>query len=123
MKRLIKGQKGIAFIELMIALLLLGLIGGSLLVGVSTAYKAGATSDELATAESLARSIMETVKNSAYAGSYTPVVPDDDYGDAGYTATISAVPVAGKLGIQKITVEIQHRGNIVMNLEGYKSSR
>lgn len=122
MKRLIKGQKGIAFIELMIALLLLGLIGGSLLVGVSTAYKAGATSDELATAESLARSIMETVKNSAYSGSYTPVVPAD-YTSAGYTATISVAPVPNRLGIQKITLEIQHRGNIVMNLEGYKSSR
>jgi type II secretory pathway pseudopilin PulG len=122
MRRLIRGQKGIALLELLIALLLLGVIGGGLLLGVSTAYKAAATSDELATAESLARSVMETVKNSAYAGSYTPVVPAD-YTSAGYTATISAVPVAGKLGIQKITVDIFHRGDFVMSLEGYKSSR
>ena len=119
---MLKSQKGIALLEVLIALLLLGIIGGGLLLGVSTAYKAGATSDSLATAESLARSVMETVKSSAYAGSYSPVV-SAEYSSTGYTATISTVPVIGKLGIQKITVAIFHQGDFVMNLEGYKSNR
>ncbi len=78
----------------------------------------------MATAESLARSIMETVKtlDAVDLLMYSPDVPPD-YTSTGYTATISAVPVIGKLGIKKITVDVSHHGDPVLNLEGYWSSR
>ena len=61
-----KNEKGFSLIEVVIALLLLGIIGVALLSGLATASKAIYIADERATAESLARSQMEYVKNQNY---------------------------------------------------------
>ena len=61
-----KNEKGFSLIEVVIALLLLGIIGVALLSGLATASMALVIADERATAESLARSQMEYVKSSGY---------------------------------------------------------
>ena len=66
MVRLMKSEKGFSLIEVMIAIALLGIIGTAFLGALATASKAMFVADERATAESLARSQMEYVKNQDY---------------------------------------------------------
>ena len=115
-------------------MVLLGIIGIAFLTGLSTASKATFLADERATAESLARSQMEDVKNQDYDASYAEIsVPD------GYDIDITAenfdadgdgtIEVPGEDdGIQKITVKIYHHDDAhvnppVITLDGYKVDR
>ncbi len=70
-------SKGFSLIEVIIALALLGIIGVAFLGGLFTASKATFIADERTTAESLARSQMEYVKDQDYitADAYDPGVP------------------------------------------------
>lgn len=120
-------QSGMAFIETLIALALLGLVAVAFLSGLATASRANIIADEQTTAESLARSQMEWAKEAAYvysATSYTPgAIPGgDDF--AGYSATIDASPLHNPDdGIQKIAVIISHYSDEVLKVEGYKVDR
>ncbi len=84
MKNIVKNQKGIAFIETLIALILLGLIGTAFMMALSVSSKAIILSDELTTSESLARSQMEFIKQQLY-----DVAPDN--GEASYPK-VSGIP-------------------------------
>ena len=145
MKSIIKNQKGIAFIETLIALVLLGLIGAAFMVALSVSSKAIITSDELTTSESLARSQIEFIKQQPYdpaaaggEGTYYKIgnIP------AGYTiwsvdfnsnvvVAIVGVPWDSQTGVaanddaglQKIRLIIQHHGIKVYSMEGYKVDR
>lgn len=123
--RLMKNEKGFGFIEVLIALALLGIIGIGLLGGLATASQALFTTDERATAESLARNQMEYVKNQPYANSYTPdAIPvGTDYDGYSVVDPIPGDSIPGQLLLQKVTVTIMHHGKTVMALEGYKASR
>ncbi len=74
---MIKNERGFTLIEVVIAMLLLGIISVALLSGLAAASRALVIADEHATAESLARSQMEYVKNQAYitAADYDVGVP------------------------------------------------
>ena len=61
-----KGERGVGLIEVLIALAILGLVAAAFLSGLATATKAVFIADERTTAESLARSQMEYVKNQGY---------------------------------------------------------
>jgi len=63
---LIKDERGITLIEVLIALAILGLVAAAFLSGLATASRAIIIADERTTAESLARSQMEYVKNQEY---------------------------------------------------------
>ena len=121
-------EKGFTFIEVIIAITLLGIIGLAFLGALSTASKALFVADERATAESLARSHMEYVKkqnydesdNQAYEQSYVPVT-----GYPGYEIKVDAEPLrTPDDGIQKITVTVKHHDKPeVIILEDYKVDR
>lgn len=64
-------EKGFTLIEVLLAVALLGVIGLAIFSGLATASKVMFTADERATAESLARSQMEAVKELVY-------VPDNN---------------------------------------------
>lgn len=64
------GSRGFTLIEVTIAIALLGIIAVTILTALSTASVALIIADRRATAESLARSQMEYVKNQAYQGLY-----------------------------------------------------
>ncbi len=120
-------QSGMAFIETLVALALLGLVAVAFLSGLTTASRANIIADEQTTAESLARSQMEWAKEAAYvysATSYTPgAIPGgEDY--IGYSATIDASALHNPDdGIQKIAVTISHYSVEVLKVEGYKVDR
>ena len=61
-----KNEKGFSLVEVLVALALLGIIGAAFLGSLATASKSILIADERTTAESLARSQMEYVKNHDY---------------------------------------------------------
>jgi len=119
-------ERGIALLETLVALAILGIAAVAFIGGLGTASEATAVADKQATAESMARSQMEHVKSISYNGTAqypTAPIPDGkDY--ATYSATIDAEPLhTPDDGIQKITVTIKRGGIEVMTLEGYKADR
>lgn len=124
--RFSNGESGVTFIETIVALAILGMIGVTFLNGLTTASKAVLITDRQTTATNLAQSQMEWVKNADYSptGQYlpAPIPGSKDYID--YSAAISAQSLnTPDNGIQKITVRIYHSGEPVMILEGYKVDR
>jgi prepilin-type N-terminal cleavage/methylation domain-containing protein len=61
---MIKNEKGMSLIEVLIALAILGIVAAAFLSGMATASRALIIADERTTAESLAKSQMEFVKNN-----------------------------------------------------------
>ncbi len=140
MAKLARNEKGFALVEVLVALALMGIIAAAFLLAIATSSKAILVADERTTAESLARSQMEDIKNQPYIdyssdphGVYiTTSTPPN------YTISFAVVPfdpgtgqpyneVGGIFvqddGIQKITVTVAHLGNDVITLEGYKVNR
>ena len=72
------GSRGFTLIEVTIAIALLGIIAVTILTALSNASMALIIADRRATAESLARSQMEYVKNQGYQGLYI------DYSESGH---------------------------------------
>lgn len=123
-------SRGIGLIEVLIALALLGIIAITFLSGLSTASMALIIADERATAESLARSQMEFVKNQPYFD-YSESGHEDYDGICdvieceGYTVKVEAEalddPDNGTLeDIQQITVIVSRDDKIIITMEGYK---
>ena len=127
-------SRGFTMIEVVIAIALIGLIGVAVLSALSTASIALIIADERATAESLARSQMEYVRNENT--SYDDVLesghpqysldPDIDIPD-GYDIDIEAVRLDPEDdgyddddGIQKITVTVSRDGEVKVTLENFK---
>ena len=120
-------ESGVSLIETVVALAVLGAIAITFLSGLVISSKAVFIIDEQATAESLARSQLEWVKNIAYSYDYAdyapvPIPSGKDY--VKYSVTIVAEPLhAPDQGIQKITVIVEHSNDQVIILEGYKVDR
>jgi len=126
-----KNEKGFTLIEVLVSLVLLGIIGAAFLGSLGTASNAIFVADEQATAESLARSQMEYVKNQDYIDysiegheEYEKITPSAGY-DV-YIAVDLLDPENDGLddddGIQKIIVTINH-GKEVITLVDYKVDR
>ena len=64
--RFFRGQRGISLIETLVALSILGAVAVVFLSSLTGASRAAFIIDEQSTAESLARSQMEWVKNASY---------------------------------------------------------
>jgi prepilin-type N-terminal cleavage/methylation domain-containing protein len=123
-------QSGMSLIETVIALAILGIVGAAMFTALSGSTRSVITSDERTTAESLARTEMEWIKQQVFddtvddgdaIGTYSVVT-----GPTGYSFSPNPVignDVTGKPGIQKITFTIVHNGKNVLTLEGYKGSR
>jgi len=139
-------SRGLTLIEVLIALALVGVIAIAVLSGLSTASMALITADERATAESLARSQLEYVKNQGYipapdggAATYDeiPGIPDG-YSIWSFNRT-GGEPVEDVLGIpwnsgnntavdednglQRIKLVIKRDNEVVITLEGYTVDR
>ena len=111
------GSPGFTLVEVVIAIALIGIIAVAFLSSLSTASTVLIITDERATAESLARSQMEDIKNLPKSAIYDPSIPLA-YEEAGYSANITADLL--KTGLQKITIIIAHDGEELATLVGYK---
>ena len=113
-------SSGFTLIEVLITLALIGIIAIAFLSAISTASMALITADERATAESLARSQMEYVKNQEYIDYSEP--DHDDYDEItnteGFEIELLVEPV--QTGLQKITVTVSRDDEEVITLENYK---
>lgn len=122
-----RGTSGMAFIETLVALVVLGVVSVAFLSGLATTSRASMIVDEQTTAESLVRSQMEWVKKISYTYEATeyspqPISSSDDY--IGYSASIAAERLhVPDDGIQKVTVTITHYNKEVIELVGYKVDR
>ena len=140
-------SRGFSLIEVLIAVALIGVIAITVLSALSTSSLALIVADERATAESLARSQMEFVKNQVYSpapdggvGNYTkiPEIPDG-YSICSYNLTgqpanclpndfVIGIPwdstnntaVDKDNGLQRIKLVIKHDDKELITLEGYK---
>ena len=129
--RLKGSETGVTLIETLVALALIGIISVAFLSGLATAAKATFIADEQATAESLARSQIEYVKNQDYIDyddpdheEYEEVETPDN---SNYDIEIDAIPInpdTGQAqGIQRITVTVMRDGDLVLTVDGYKVDR
>ena len=111
----------------MVALAVLAAVGVTFLSGLATTSKAVVLTDEQATAESIAWTQMEAVKQAPYVNGATTyageTIPSNkDY--LNYTVAITAEPLHNPDdGIQKIKVTVRRSGTAVLAVEGYKVDR
>jgi prepilin-type N-terminal cleavage/methylation domain-containing protein len=132
-----KGEKGFSLMEVALAMALLGVVAIAFLGGLATGSRAIMIADERATAESLARTQMEYIRQQNYDANLDtghPVyqkisdIPDD------YKIDIEAVRPDYKGngednddGIQHITVMVTHtvegEPKEIFTLTGYRSRR
>lgn len=122
-----RGQRGVSLVETMVALAVLAAVGVTFLSGLATTSKAVVLTDEQATAESLAWTQMEAVKQALYVSEATTyageLIPaNKDY--LNYSVTITAQPLhSPDDGIQKIRVTVRRSGTAIVTVEGYKVDR
>jgi prepilin-type N-terminal cleavage/methylation domain-containing protein len=128
-----KGERGYTFIEVLVALVILGTIAAAFLFALASSSKSTALSDERTTAESLARTEMEYVKNSVYVPAIwqynLPATPPSwepshtlPAGYTGFSVNVSASLVhATDDGLQLVTVVVSHGSKTVFTLTGYKA--
>jgi prepilin-type N-terminal cleavage/methylation domain-containing protein len=142
-------SRGFTLIEVVVAVALLGIIGVTVLSGLSTAAASLILADRRATAESLARSQMEYVKNQDYREAASPTwqvtyqrLPNIPTGysicsvnwttnetdKCGSDASISIIAIAlnsttTDSGLQKIKLVVKYEGEEIITLEGYKRRR
>lgn len=114
-----KGEKGFSFIEVIIALAVLGVVAVAFLSGLGTASKGLLTTDERETAKNLAEAQIEYVKNLPYSVAYsksTAILGEYEHYD------VDIITTALEDGnIQKITVTVSHQSKPdVIILEDYK---
>jgi len=133
-----KDEKGFSLMEVALAIALLGIVAVAYLGALATGSRAIMIADERATAESLARTQMEYVRQQSYDANldhdppqYT-TIPDIP---AGYEIEVDAVRLdpygdgaTNDDGIQSITVTIKHTvggepEKEIFALEGYRSRR
>jgi len=137
-------SRGFTLIEVVIAIALIGVIAVAVLSALSTASISLIIADKRATAESLARSQMEYVKNQDYIDYSDPDRDPADYDvicvvimvcPEDYTVEVVAEPIDPDTyqpyekedgafekddGIQKITVIVSYDSEAVITMEGYK---
>ena len=133
-KALFGGTKGAALVEVVIAVVVLGLITASIAPVLLLITKSQFSWTEQRVAESLARNQIEYIKVASYIpGNETlPQYAEVPTPDDSYDIDIVAQPVdpatreplvADDQGIQEITISIYHADKLVLQTKNYKVDR
>jgi type II secretory pathway pseudopilin PulG len=126
-------ERGISLVEVLVALLILAVVGGSILAGIFTDLKGNGIARTAIAAESLARTEIEYVLSQPYDATnwtYTlPGSPPSNWGAhalspgyTGYTVTVfPSYPYSGTTAIQKITVVVNYNSSPALTVETYRA--
>ena len=121
--RVMKDNKGFAFIETVVALALLGVVAAVFLNSIGTAAKATMVADEEVTAESLVRSEMEYIKSCAYQDLATEYPIDPTLSIPNRWSMPEPTVEALDNGIQKVTITVRRDGEDELSAVMYKVDR
>ncbi|MGB2827175.1 MAG: type II secretion system protein [Dehalococcoidales bacterium] len=132
------GQRGVAFLEILVGLALLGIIGVAFLNGMTSTFKAIGISQEMVAAESLAKSQIEYLKVQGYilvadydpdypATSYELITVPSDLAAAGYSVNISTPEailseLEGGFELQSINITVRRNSEQKMQISIYRHS-
>jgi prepilin-type N-terminal cleavage/methylation domain-containing protein len=114
-----KTQKGMAILEVLVAVALMGVISVLFLSSAANSANARRQADERVSARILAESIIETVKKAGYSANYTISIPDEYQN---YTANLTAAYM-DSTDLQRLTVDIFHGDDKILTLEDFKVNR
>jgi type II secretory pathway pseudopilin PulG len=125
--RRLKEERGLVLLESLVALAILGLTAAAFMGGLGTVFRAGAISDERSTAESLAASQLEQLRDTAYeydAAAYTAALVPVSVGNEGYTVNITATAInSPDDGVQRLIVTVARHGETVYTVTHFKVDR
>ncbi len=122
----LNGERGFTLVEVLIALMILAAVAAVFLGAVTTSSRAVMISHEQVSAEGLAKSQMESIKQQNYSVdgvSYTKISPIPTGYDIQFVVQRldpQQSHTGADEGLQKITITVTHGGQIVFTLEGYK---
>lgn len=111
------GEEGLSLVETVIAVALLGLVGGALLLGLSAATLGTGRSDQQNTASSAARSQLESVKAQVYSQppAYATIVPPP-----GFTVGVTGSAVTS--GVLEVITTTVSAGGVLAQVAAYKAN-
>lgn len=122
-------QSGVTLIEVVISVALMGVLGMSLLAGLSGVALGQGKHDEQVGAVVAGRNHLETIKQAAYDSSIT-ATPGPGYASLPTQRTVGNIVfdmeiVAQQLetGVQLVTVVVRHAGKEINRLQDYKVDR
>ena len=130
-----RDQKGLTLVEVVIAVALFGIIAAGLFMALNVSHKVTGSTNRLTIAESLTRSELEYIKACPYDSSLDPGHPQYDVDPnltipPGYSIDVTAERLDPEGdgtdnddGIQKVTVEVDFEGELIVTTVAYKVDR
>ena len=132
------GQRGVALLEILVGLAILGVIGVAFISGMTDTFKAMGISQEKVAAESLAKSQIEYLKVQDYilVDDYNPVYPATSYelitvpsdlAAAGYSVNITVPEVVvseleGGFELQSVNITVRRNNERKLQISMYRHS-
>ncbi|MBI2848998.1 MAG: prepilin-type N-terminal cleavage/methylation domain-containing protein [Chloroflexi bacterium] len=123
MEGLLRNNRGLSLIEVVIGVALLGIALASLVVGLSTGSLVVGKVGQRGTVQDLARAQLEDVKTQPYV--LAPTTYPSISVSPPYTTSAIASPQSGPTdqGIQLITVTVYFQGSPALEIQAYKVNR
>lgn len=121
---LIRNERGFAFVEVLVAIVLLGAIAAVYLGAESTVYKSVSSASQEATAIMKAQSQMATIMGGAFISGTTNYGFSPATDSNGYTTSVAVVQWTGtNSDAQNVTVTVQRNGTNLVTLTDCKINR